>query len=192
LPFSPVPRFLFETVMALLISISCISGRFAHGVRGASLRCPSRSTMSSSMRGCGFQRWRASPWRDHTGHSFARSEEKPFLPSVLIAYAFLFAGQRHGGFGLGSGLPDIWPKVCYVFAAHFALASVLGLITLSSSCGCVHLQRGIIFSGSCSPLFAIDPAFRLMDQAPVRNGSGDSIHPDQSNIRASFPNPQPV
>jgi len=61
--------------------------------------------------------------------SFARSEDKPFLPSVLIAYAFyLPIGAM--GFGIGAGLPDVWLQGLLVFLVHFAMTSVLGLITL--------------------------------------------------------------
>lgn len=61
--------------------------------------------------------------------SFARSEEKPFLPSVLIAYAF-YLPIGASGFGIGSGLPDIWLQGLLVFATHFAMTSILGLVTL--------------------------------------------------------------
>jgi hypothetical protein len=61
--------------------------------------------------------------------SFARSEQKPFLPSVIIAYAF-YLPINAGGFGLGSGIVGIWPQGILVFLVHFALASALGLLTL--------------------------------------------------------------
>ncbi len=61
--------------------------------------------------------------------SFVRSEEKPFLPSVLLAYE-LFLPLSAGGFGLGSGLPGLWPNGALVFLVHFAWASLFGLITL--------------------------------------------------------------
>jgi hypothetical protein len=61
--------------------------------------------------------------------SFIRSESKPFLPSVIIAYAF-FLPVSAAGFGLGSGLPGVWPQGLYVSLVHVALASLLGLLTL--------------------------------------------------------------
>jgi len=61
--------------------------------------------------------------------SFARSEDKPFCPSILIAYAF-YLPINAGGFGLGSGVEGIWPQGLYVLLFTSALASVLGLITL--------------------------------------------------------------
>lgn len=61
--------------------------------------------------------------------SFARSEDKPFLPSVLIAYAF-YLPISAASFGIGSGLPDIWLQGLLVFFVHFAMTSTIGLITL--------------------------------------------------------------
>lgn len=61
--------------------------------------------------------------------SFARSEDRPFLPSVIVAYAF-YLPVSAAAFGIGSGLPDVWMQGLLVFAAHFALTGILGLITL--------------------------------------------------------------
>ena len=61
--------------------------------------------------------------------SFVRSEEKPFLPSILIAYAF-FIPLSAGAFGLGAGVPGIWPVGLYVSLVHLGLATVFGLLTL--------------------------------------------------------------
>ncbi|MBK7318305.1 hypothetical protein [Candidatus Villigracilis affinis] len=77
--------------------------------------------------------------------SFVRSESKPFLPSVIIAYAF-YLPINAGGFGLGSGVDGIWPQGILVFATHFMLASILGLLTLLA----LKLRpstRGLILSG---------------------------------------------
>ncbi len=61
--------------------------------------------------------------------SFVRSEEKPYLPSAMVAYE-LFLPLATGGFGLGSGVADIWPHGVLVFIVHFAWASLFGLLTL--------------------------------------------------------------
>jgi hypothetical protein len=63
--------------------------------------------------------------------SFVRSEAKPFLPSVILAYEF-FLPLAAGGFGLGSGLGELWPYGVLVFAVHFAWACMFGLITLAA------------------------------------------------------------
>lgn len=61
--------------------------------------------------------------------SFVRSESKPYLPSVMLAYEF-FLPLSAGGFGLGSGIGDIWPHGVLVFLVHFAWASLFGILTL--------------------------------------------------------------
>jgi hypothetical protein len=61
--------------------------------------------------------------------SFVRSESKPFLPSVVLAYGF-FLPLASGGFGLGSGLEGLWPHGLLIFLAHFAWATLFGLLTL--------------------------------------------------------------
>ena len=61
--------------------------------------------------------------------SFVRSEEKPFLSSVLIAYAF-FLPLSAGAFGLGSGVPGIWPTGILVSLLYLGWATVFGLLTL--------------------------------------------------------------
>ncbi len=61
--------------------------------------------------------------------SFVRSEERPYLPSALVAYE-LFLPLCAAGFGLGSGVTEIWPQGLYVFFVHLAWASFFGIITL--------------------------------------------------------------
>jgi hypothetical protein len=61
--------------------------------------------------------------------SFVRSEEKPYLPSALVAYE-LFLPLSTGGFGLGAGVGDIWPHGALVFIAHFVWASLFSVATL--------------------------------------------------------------
>ena len=61
--------------------------------------------------------------------SFIRSEEKPFLPSVMLAYS-LFTPVSAAGFGLGSGVEGMWPRGILVFGVHLAVATLVGLLTL--------------------------------------------------------------
>jgi len=63
--------------------------------------------------------------------SFIRSEEKPYLPSLIIAYG-LFLPLSAGGFGLGSGVGNLWPNGALVFAVHLAWATFFGIITLAA------------------------------------------------------------
>lgn len=61
--------------------------------------------------------------------AFIKSEQKPWAPSVSLAYVF-FLPITATGFGLGAGLPGIWPQAGLVFLVHFALAGMLGFVTL--------------------------------------------------------------
>jgi hypothetical protein len=147
------PRFLFETLMALFVSAVIV---FIGGLlTGFAARLFLPITLSNVF-------IHARLWIPELAvlaigavtlvASFARSENKPFLPSVIIAYAF-YLPINAGGFGLGSGVAGIWPQGILVFIAHFALASVLGLLTLFA----IRLRptaRGIIFSGITLLLFA--------------------------------------
>lgn len=61
--------------------------------------------------------------------SFVRSEERPYLPSALLAYELLLP-LCAAGFGLGSGVTEIWPFGLYVFFVHLAWATFFGILTL--------------------------------------------------------------
>lgn len=61
--------------------------------------------------------------------SFVRSEEKPILPGIMLAYE-LYLPLGAGAFGLGAGLESLWPAGALVALAHLALAILLGSITL--------------------------------------------------------------
>jgi len=62
--------------------------------------------------------------------SFVRSESKPYLPSVVVAYE-LFMPLSASGFGVGNGVGDLWPHGMLVFVVHLAWATIFGLITLA-------------------------------------------------------------
>lgn len=61
--------------------------------------------------------------------SFVRSEERPYLPSALLTNG-LFLPLCAAGFGLGSGVTEIWPQGLYVFFVHLAWATFFAIITL--------------------------------------------------------------
>jgi hypothetical protein len=61
--------------------------------------------------------------------SFVRSEERPYLPSALLAYELLLP-LCAAGFGLGSGVDGIWPQGLQVFLVHFMWATFFGILTL--------------------------------------------------------------
>jgi hypothetical protein len=62
--------------------------------------------------------------------SFVRSESKPYLPSVVVAYE-LFMPLSASGFGVGNGVGDLWPHGALAFLVHLAWATVFGLVTLA-------------------------------------------------------------
>jgi hypothetical protein len=63
--------------------------------------------------------------------SFIRSEEKPILPSLMVAYG-LFMPLSAAGFGWGIGDATIWQNGIQVFLLHLALGVVIaGLVLLS-------------------------------------------------------------
>ena len=62
--------------------------------------------------------------------SFVRSESKPYLPSVVIAYG-LFMPLSASGFGIGNGIGDLWPHGALVSLVHLAWSSIFGLLTLA-------------------------------------------------------------
>ena len=63
--------------------------------------------------------------------AFVRSEQKPILPSIMLAYG-LFLPLSAGGVGWGLGAKPIWPDGALVFLAHLALSVLAGCITLAA------------------------------------------------------------
>ena len=61
--------------------------------------------------------------------SFVRSEDRPYLPSALLAYEIILPICA-AGFGLGSGVQGIWPQGALVFLIHFTTASLFCIFTL--------------------------------------------------------------
>jgi len=61
--------------------------------------------------------------------SFVRSEQRPYLPSALVAYYF-FLPVSAAGFGLGSGVEGLWPQGLLIVLVHFAWATLFCIFTL--------------------------------------------------------------
>jgi hypothetical protein len=80
--------------------------------------------------------------------SFVRSEEKPLLASVMVVYE-LYLPLSAAAFGLGSGAAGIWPNGLLVFLFHFALAVLIGAVTLA-----VLRFRPLTFAGYLLPVSA--------------------------------------
>ena len=148
-------RFLFETLMAVLVSaalvlvIGMVSGFAA---RPFLPRTFNEAYIHSHL-------W----WPDLViiavgaiilTISFVRSEEKPFLPSVVLAYGF-FVPLSAAGFGLGSGIADIWPNGVLIFLVHFAWAGMFGLITLIAMRIMPTSVQGFLLSAGATLVFVI-------------------------------------
>ncbi|MBK7449966.1 MAG: DUF389 domain-containing protein [Anaerolineales bacterium] len=119
--------------------------------------------------------------------SFARSEDKPFLPSVLIAYAF-FLPIGATGFGLGAGLPDVWLQGLLVFLTHFAMTSIFGLITLFV----LRLRPssgGIVLSGITFAVFAGIIIVLIGSGGGSQPAAPTAIPATATNASASLPSP---
>ena len=61
--------------------------------------------------------------------SFVRSEQRPYLPSALVAYE-LFLPLTAAAFGLGSGVEGLGTPGLLVFLVHFAWATLFCIVTL--------------------------------------------------------------
>jgi len=115
--------------------------------------------------------------------SFIRSEEKPFLPSVLVAYAF-FLPLSAGAFGLGANVPGIWPTGIQVSLVYLGWATVFGLITLfvlrfKPSMG------GLIFSILLG--LTIIVAVWIALTGSVSTPANDAVIPEPTQVLASTP-----
>ncbi len=78
--------------------------------------------------------------------SFLRSEEKPYIPSALLAYT-LYLPIVAAAIGLGGGIEALWPHGLFVVLVRLAWASLLGTLIF-------YLLRirpaslmGVLFSG---------------------------------------------
>lgn len=61
--------------------------------------------------------------------SFVRSEERPALPSLIVAYG-LYLPLAAAGLGLGSGVSGLWPDGLLVAAVYFGWATLWGAVAL--------------------------------------------------------------
>lgn len=86
--------------------------------------------------------------------SFVRSESRPFLSNVIVSYEFLLP-LAAGGFGLGAGLPEVWPYGLLVFLVHFAWAGLFGLLTLVALRFMPSTLQGFAFSAAVAVLLVL-------------------------------------
>lgn len=64
-----------------------------------------------------------------TAATLVNDKHNPSIPSIALAYS-LFLPLVASGFGLGSGLPNLWPDGFVLFLIHLAWTVLVGAITL--------------------------------------------------------------
>ncbi len=148
-------RFFFETFAALLISSVLIF--FGGLIAGFAVRAFLPRTLNEAF--LHSHLW----WFDLIALaiaaiiltiSFVRSEDKPYLPSIMLAYE-LFLPLSAGGFGLGSGVAGIWPNGVLVFLVHFAWAGLFGILTLIALRFLPTSLNGFVLSAASLLVFAM-------------------------------------
>ena len=110
--------------------------------------------------------------------SFVRSEERPYLPSALLAYELLLP-LCAAGFGVGSNVSGIWPQGLLVFLVHLAWGTFFGLITLFFLRFYPTSVGGLAFTGIT--------LFALIAIVIIYTGFGNWLM-----IRAGLSTPEPV
>lgn len=122
--------------------------------------------------------------------SFVRSEEKPFLPSVLLAYS-LFLPISAAGFGIGSGVHGLWPEGALVFAAYFGLATLVGLVTLFILRFRPTLA-GLAMSGAAGIVIVAALIFLMGSGVGSRKAAAVNVTPTRTATASVEPSPQLV
>ncbi len=59
--------------------------------------------------------------------AFIQSEEKPVLPSIMLAYGF-FLPTSAAGFGLGNSVQGLWPQALLVLLVYLAISLVISVM----------------------------------------------------------------
>lgn len=65
-----------------------------------------------------------------TSITLVQEKQHPGIPSTAIAYG-LYVPLTAAGFGLGSGVPHLWPDGLVLFTIHLAWAALVGAISLA-------------------------------------------------------------
>lgn len=65
-----------------------------------------------------------------TSATLVQPKQHPGIPSVAVAYG-LYLPLTAAGFGLGSGIPFLWPDGLVLFAVHLAFGTLAGAVTLA-------------------------------------------------------------
>jgi hypothetical protein len=168
-------RFLFVTATALLISAALVFFSTAALGFAARLVLPPLTLTNTFLH--------SHVWRPELAvivvgavtlvASFVRSESKPFLPSVIVAYA-LYLPIGAAGIGLGTGVPGIWPDGALVALIHLEIISLFGLLTLfvmklrpSAFGAFLSAGVGIAIMATLFPFLANAPSMSLTREIPT-------------------------
>ena len=128
---SGMPRLFFQTAAGLLVSAALVFGASALAGLASRLILPHTFNAAFTV----SRLW----WPELIvlafgaillTISFVRSESKPYLASVILAYG-LFMPLSASGFGVGNGIGDLWPHGALVSLVHLAWVGILGLLTLA-------------------------------------------------------------
>lgn len=65
-----------------------------------------------------------------TAATLVKEKQHPGIPSIAVAYG-IFLPLSAAGFGLGSGIPHLWPDGLVLFSIHLAWAALIGAISLA-------------------------------------------------------------
>jgi hypothetical protein len=124
------PRYFFQTLAALLISALLV---FLIGVGAGFAAFPFEPRTHQEVH------LHASLWIPELAVltlgaillviTFVRTEDRPYLPSVVLAYS-LYLPISAAGFGLGARLEGVWPQAALVALVHFSWATLFAILTL--------------------------------------------------------------
>ncbi|RJP50850.1 MAG: SH3 domain-containing protein [Anaerolineaceae bacterium] len=124
------PRYFFQTFAALLISALIV---FLIGVGAGFAALPFEPRTHQEVH------LHASLWIPELAVltlgaillviTFVRTEDRPYLPSVVLAYSF-YLPVSAAGFGLGANLDGVWSDAALVALVHFSWATLFAILTL--------------------------------------------------------------
>ncbi|MBM3150796.1 MAG: DUF389 domain-containing protein [Chloroflexi bacterium] len=117
--------------------------------------------------------------------SFIRSEARPALPSVMLAYE-IFLPLSAAGFGLGRGQAGFWPQGLLVALVHLSLATLAGMLTLAAlrfrphraggvALGLVVLLASLVLLAHLTGLWAL--VFGLLQDGATPDAPGATLAP---------------
>ena len=58
---------------------------------------------------------------------FVQNENRPIIPALMVAYG-LYLPIGVAGFGLGSGIKDLWPQGLFVFLVHLSISILISYV----------------------------------------------------------------